>query len=174
MPNLSTQEVDNLLAEEEEFYDAIDEIEHGIGINESMFDWANVNFNSSFGDSGEFNGRASVVQLLKCADCETNSKTIDKQMELLAKSDKQLIESQDKLEESKKKDSKLNEAIDEGTPNAAGVDAMSQEEFDELENNDFSIDTVSLGDFNSIQNNKKVGFLLADQSMPKMTENRVT
>jgi alkaline phosphatase len=42
----------------------------------------------------------------------------------------------------------------------------------ELENNDFSIDTVSLGDFNSIQNNKKVGFLLADQSMPKMTENR--
>ena len=102
IPNLSTQEVDNLLAEEEEFYDAIDEIEHGIGINQSMFDWANVNFNSSFGESGEFEGRASVIQLLKCAECETNSKTIDKQMELLSKSDKQLIDCQDKLKASKK------------------------------------------------------------------------
>ena len=97
MPNLSTQEVDNLLAEEEEFYDAIDEIEHGIGINQSMFDWANVNFNSSFGASGEFDGRASAVQLFKCDECETNSKTIDKQMELLTKSDKKLIDCQDKL-----------------------------------------------------------------------------
>ena len=57
MPNLNTQEVDNLLAEEEEFYDAIDEIEHGIGINQSMFEWAKVNFNSSFGASGEFDGQ---------------------------------------------------------------------------------------------------------------------
>ena len=38
IPNSSTQEVDNLLAEEKEFYDAVDEIEHGIGINQSMFD----------------------------------------------------------------------------------------------------------------------------------------
>jgi hypothetical protein len=100
--NLDTKEVENLLAEEEEFYDAIDEMEHDIGINQSMIDWANINFNSSFGDSGEFNGRVSVVQLHKCADCETNSKTIDKQMELLSKHDKQLKESQDKLKESKK------------------------------------------------------------------------
>ena len=42
------------------------------------------------------------MQLHKCADCETNSKTIDKQMELLLKHDKQLKESQDKLKESKK------------------------------------------------------------------------
>ena len=100
--NLNTQEVDCLLAEEEEFYDAIDEMEHGIGINVSMGDWANVNFNSSFGESGEFDGRASVVQLLKCAECETNSKTINKQMELLSKSDKQLMECQDKLKASTK------------------------------------------------------------------------
>ena len=99
---MNTQEVDCLLAEEEEFYDAIDEMEHGIGINESMFDWANVNFNSSFGESGEFDRRASVAQLLKCAECETNSKTINKQMELLSKSDKQLMECQDKLKASTK------------------------------------------------------------------------
>ena len=59
--NLDTKEVDNLLAEEEDFYDAIDEIEHGIGINKSMIDWANINFISSFGDSGEFEGRVPVV-----------------------------------------------------------------------------------------------------------------
>ena len=54
--NLDTKEVDNLLADEEEFYDAIDEMEHGIGINKSMIDWANINFSSSFGDSGELKG----------------------------------------------------------------------------------------------------------------------
>ena len=94
MNHLNTQEVDSLLAEEEEFYDAIDEMEHGIGINQSMFDWANVNFNSSFGDSAEFNGMTPVVKLIKCAECETNSTTINKQMELLFKSDKQLRECQ--------------------------------------------------------------------------------
>ena len=100
--NLDTKEVDNLLADEEEFYDAIDEMEHGIGINKSMIDWANINFSSSFGDSGEFEGRVPVVQLSKCDECETNSKTINKQMELLSKNDKQLQVSQDKLKESKK------------------------------------------------------------------------
>ena len=63
---MSTQEVDNLLAEEKEFYNAVDEIEHGIGINQSMFDWANINFNSLFGVSGEFEGRASI----KCRKCD--------------------------------------------------------------------------------------------------------
>ena len=54
---------------------------------------------------------------------------------------------EDALEESKKKDSKLDQAIDEATPNAAGVNGMSQEEFDELENNDFeelSLDDLKL------------------------------
>ena len=102
MTNLNTQEVDNLLAEEEEFYDAIDELEHGIGINQSMSEWANINFRSSFGDSGEFSGMPPVVQLLKCNECETNNKTINKQMELLTKQDKQLMESQEKLKENKK------------------------------------------------------------------------
>ena len=44
--NLNTQEVDDLIADKEEFYDAVDEMEHGIGINQNMSDWANVNFNS--------------------------------------------------------------------------------------------------------------------------------
>ena len=70
--NLNTQEVDNLLEEEEELYDAIDELEHGIGINKSMINWANFNFNSSFGDSGEFGGRVTVEKLVNCVDCETN------------------------------------------------------------------------------------------------------
>ena len=64
MNNLDTKEVDNLLADEEEFYDAIDEMEHGIGINNSMIEWANINFNSSFGDSGQFEGRVPVVKLI--------------------------------------------------------------------------------------------------------------
>ena len=102
MTNLNTQEVDNLLAEEEEFHDAIDELEHGIGINESMVEWANINFRSSFGDSGEFSGMTPVAQLLKCNECDTNTKTIDKQMEVLTKQDKQLSDSQNKLKESNK------------------------------------------------------------------------
>ena len=67
-----------------------------------MIDWANINFNSSFGYSGEFEGRVHIVQLKKCVECETNSKTIDKQMELLSKNDKQLQDGRDKLKESKK------------------------------------------------------------------------
>ena len=36
--NLYTKEVENLLAEEEIFYDAIDEMEHDIVITQSMID----------------------------------------------------------------------------------------------------------------------------------------
>ena len=83
--NLNTQEVDNLLAEEEKFYDAIDELEHGIGINMSLLDLANINFNNLFGDSGKFGGRVSVEKLVNCVDCETNSKTINIHTDLLTK-----------------------------------------------------------------------------------------
>ena len=68
--NLNTQEIDNLLAEEEEFYDAIDELEHGIWINKGMLDLANINFNNLFGDSGNFGGRVLAEQLVICVDCE--------------------------------------------------------------------------------------------------------
>ena len=61
-----------------------------------MLNWANVNFNSSFGDSGEFEGRVSVEKLVKCVDCETNSKTINMQADLLTKLDKQLQDCQNK------------------------------------------------------------------------------
>jgi hypothetical protein len=94
LPSLDTQEIDNLLDEEEEFFNAVEELEHDVGINESMIDWHRVNFESSFGNSGEFNGRlASVVQPKKCDDCEINSKTIDTQRDLLMKQDKQISES---------------------------------------------------------------------------------
>ena len=92
--NLNTQEVDNLLEQEESFYDAIDEFEHGIGLYSSMVDWCNVDFDSPFGNSGEFDGRmASVVQREKCNDCDINSKTINMQTELITKLDKKLQDS---------------------------------------------------------------------------------
>ena len=73
--NLNTQEVDNLLEQEESFYDAVDDFEHGIGINSSMVEWANINFDCPFGNSGEFEGRmASVAEREKSTDCEINAK----------------------------------------------------------------------------------------------------
>jgi alkaline phosphatase len=42
----------------------------------------------------------------------------------------------------------------------------------ELEDQKFAIDTVSLDNFKSIENAERIGFLLADKAMPKMTENR--
>ena len=105
--NLNTQEVDNLLADEEEFLEAIDDMEHGIGINKSMIEWANINFNSSFGGSGEFEGRVPVEKLVNCVDCETNSKTINMQTDLLTKLDKKLQDCQNQLKTSKKHEKQL-------------------------------------------------------------------
>ena len=90
---MNTQEIDDLI-EEEEFFNAVEEFEHDVGINQSMIDWHKVNFESSFGNSGEFSGRlASVVESKKCEECQTNSKTIDSQIDLLTKQDKQLQDS---------------------------------------------------------------------------------
>ena len=105
--NLKTQEVDNLLEDEEEFNSHINEAEHDIGMNQSAVDWLGVNFEnprSSFGNSGEFSRRRiSISRLNKCTDCEINSKTVDKQRELLMKLDRQIqdsykIQKQDRLE----------------------------------------------------------------------------
>ena len=52
--NLNTQELENLLEEEEEFYEAAEEFEQNIGINNSMVNWYQVNFQSSFVNTGEF------------------------------------------------------------------------------------------------------------------------
>ena len=106
--NLNTQEVDILLEEEQEFYDACNEFEHGVGINASMIDWANIDFESPFGTSGEFEGRlASVASREKCTDCDINSKTINMQTDLITKLDKKLQDSQDQLKVSKKKEKQL-------------------------------------------------------------------
>ena len=96
--NLSTQEVENLLNDEENFLQEVDRFEHDVGINQSMIDWHDANFispfESSFGNSGEFSGRrVSISRLNKCTDCEINSKTLDKQRELLRKLDKQIQDS---------------------------------------------------------------------------------
>ena len=48
VPNLTTQEVDNLLEDEEEIYNEINQLEHDVGIIQSVADWHGVNFDSSF------------------------------------------------------------------------------------------------------------------------------
>ena len=115
---MDTQELDNMIEEEEEFLDAVEDFEHDIGINQSMIDWHKVNFESSFGNSGEFSGKlASVVQSKKCDDCEINTKTIDKQRELMMKQDEQIQEShklqRDMKEKLKKHVQNLNDTVKE-------------------------------------------------------------
>ena len=106
--NLNTQVVDILLEEEAEFYDAVDEFEHGVGINTSMVDWGNIDFESPFGTSGEFEGRlASVASREKCTDCEINSKTLNMQTDLITKLDKKLQNSQEQLKISRKQEKQL-------------------------------------------------------------------
>ena len=97
-----------LLEQEQEFYDAVDELEHGVGINASMVDWANIDFESPFGTSGEFEGRlALVVWREKCTDCDINSKTLNMQTDLLTKLDKKLQNSQEQLKVIRKQEKKL-------------------------------------------------------------------
>ena len=91
--NLDTQELDNLIEEQEEFIDAAEEFEHDVVINQSMIDWHRINFESSFGNSGEFSGRlATEVHHKKCDDCEINTKIVEKQREFMLKLDKQIQE----------------------------------------------------------------------------------
>ena len=94
IPNLDTQELDNLIEEEEEYFNAVEGFEHDLGINQSMLDWHKLNFDICFGNSGEFNDRiASVPQSNKCDDCTINSQTIVNQRVLMMKQDNQLQES---------------------------------------------------------------------------------
>ena len=113
---MDTQELNNLIQEEEEFIDAVEELEHDVGINQSMIDWHRINFESSFGNSGEFSGRlATEVHHKKCDDCETNTKIFEKQRELMLKLDKQIQEShkiqRDYKEKLKHHVQKLNESV---------------------------------------------------------------
>ena len=108
MTNLNTQEVYILLEEEAEFHNAVYEFEHGVGINASMVDWANIDFESPFGTSGEFEGRlASVASREKCSDCEINSKTLNMQTDLINKLDKKLQNSQEQLKVSRKQEKQI-------------------------------------------------------------------
>ena len=93
--SLNTKELDDLLEEEEDLAMHGDKIEHDIGINASAAEWHAVNFDSSFSNSGEFDGRiASTLTVQnKCGECETNSKTIENQRILLVNQDKQISES---------------------------------------------------------------------------------
>ena len=93
--SIDTQELENLLQEEQGIYEAANEAEHNIGINESMVNWYDVNFQSSFTNTGEFAGRGgSVLPVSDCEECKVNSLTFEKQRELLMKQDKKLEEFQ--------------------------------------------------------------------------------
>ena len=81
---INAQELESLLEEEQEYFDAVEEFEHGVGINDSMVDWFNVNFQSYFSNTGEFDQRqVVVVQPSNCEDCKVSSVTFEKQRELL-------------------------------------------------------------------------------------------
>ena len=94
-PNLNTKELDDLIEEEEELANHGDQMEHAIGINASAAEWHAVNFDSPFGNSGEFSGRNAIVigEQKKCESCEVNSQTFEKQRGLLMKQDRQISES---------------------------------------------------------------------------------
>ena len=91
--SMNTQDLEHLLEEEQEFYDAADEMEHNMGINESMVDWFNVNFQSSFSNTGEFTSRtASVISPKTCEDCKVSAITFENQRKILVKQDSQIQE----------------------------------------------------------------------------------
>ena len=93
--SLDTQDVEKMLDEEEEFYNVVEEREHNVGINDSIVDWYGVNFPSSITNTGESKNRTGpVIQPTQnCDDCKANSKTFDKQRQLLMNQDKQIQQS---------------------------------------------------------------------------------
>ena len=114
--SIDTQELEGLLEDEQEFYEILEEFEHGVGVNESMVDWYQVNFQSSFSNTGEFENRTAVlIKPINCDDCKVNSTTFEKQRELLLKQDKQIQDShriQKESDEEIKKLKSLNKSLD--------------------------------------------------------------
>ena len=89
--SINTQELEGLLEDEQEYFEAVEVFEHDVGINDSMIDWFNVNFQSSFSNTKEFDNRlAVVVKPINCEDCKVSSATFEKQRALLLKQDKQI------------------------------------------------------------------------------------
>ena len=90
-PSGDTQELNDFIDEEEEFFNAVEHFEHDVGINDSMVEWFGVNFQSSFSNTGKFaNITAPNFQPINCEDCKVNSKTFEKQREILMKQDTKL------------------------------------------------------------------------------------
>ena len=92
--SIDTQELENMLDKEQEWFEAVEELEHDVGINENMVNWYDINFQSSFSNTGEFSNRTATVILPNhCKDCKDSAKTFEKQRELLQKQDRQLQDS---------------------------------------------------------------------------------
>ena len=113
--NLSTKDVNNLLEDEEEIREEVEKLKHDVGINDSAGEWLGVNFGSTFSNSGEFEGRnaSTFTGRNKCHDCEVNSKTIEKQINLLTNQDKQLQDSHKIQRDEKKSVRELKKRLDD-------------------------------------------------------------
>ena len=73
-----------------------------------MVDWFNVNFQSSFSNTGEFTNRtASVVSPKSCEDCKVSAITFENQRKILLKQDSQIQESHKKQKASNDENKKL-------------------------------------------------------------------
>ena len=103
--SINTQELEGLLEEEQEYFEAVEDFEHGVG----MVDWFQVNFQSSFSNTGEFENRQAVVaKPINCEDCKESSVIFEKQRALLLKQDKQIQDSKRTQNESNDGFKKLN------------------------------------------------------------------
>ena len=77
--SIDYEDLENLLQEEQGICEAAEEFERNAGINESMVNWYDVNFHSSFTNTGEFAGRGGpVLPVRDCEDCQINSQTFEK------------------------------------------------------------------------------------------------
>ena len=64
--------METLLQEEQGICEAAEEMEHNVGINESMVNWYDINFHSSFTNTAEFASRGNLLAR-DCENCKVNS-----------------------------------------------------------------------------------------------------
>ena len=106
---MDTHDLEDLLDDEQDYYDAAEEVEHNLGVNASMVDWFNVKFQSSFSNTGEFTNRTAsvVLQPNTFQDCKISATTFEEQIKLLLKQDKMIQDSHKTQKESNDENKKL-------------------------------------------------------------------
>ena len=93
-----------------------------------MVNWYNVNFHSSFTNTGEFASRGSLVLPVRdCENCKVNSEIFEKQREILMKQDKKLMEFQNKQKETNEEVKILKVKLSEAQTNAQDLKSKLEE-----------------------------------------------